>query len=110
MTEARAVLRANIVRTLRGFSLSASFEMRREVLVLFGPSGSGKSLTLRALAGVDRPQDGRIVLGTPDSGSLAMSHSPWPSSRTSACARTLPTDFGASHPKHSSGLLCTCLR
>ncbi len=66
MTEARAVLRANIVRTLRGFSLSASFEMRREVLVLFGPSGSGKSLTLRALAGVDRPQDGRIVLGTPD--------------------------------------------
>jgi len=60
------VLRADIVRTLRGFSLAASFEMRREVLVLFGPSGSGKSLTLQALAGVDRPQGGSITLGTGD--------------------------------------------
>ena len=62
-SQAEPVLRADIVRTLRGFSLAVSFEMRREVLVLFGPSGSGKSLTLQALAGVDRPQGGRIVLG-----------------------------------------------
>ena len=59
------VLRADIVRTLRGFSLAASFEMRREVLVLFGPSGSGKSLTLQALAGVDRPDGGRVTLCGP---------------------------------------------
>ena len=58
------VLRAGIVRTLRGFSLAASFDMRSEVLVLFGPSGSGKSLTLQALAGVDRPDGGRIALRT----------------------------------------------
>lgn len=30
--------------------------------VLFGPSGSGKSLTLHCLAGLQRPQRGRIVL------------------------------------------------
>jgi len=30
-------------------------------LVLFGPSGAGKSTILRALAGLDRPQEGRIT-------------------------------------------------
>jgi molybdate transport system ATP-binding protein len=32
------------------------------VAVLFGPSGSGKSLTLRCLAGLDRPDAGRMVV------------------------------------------------
>ncbi|MEI7706368.1 MAG: ABC transporter ATP-binding protein [Deltaproteobacteria bacterium] len=31
------------------------------VTVLFGPSGSGKTTVLRALAGLDRPDEGRIV-------------------------------------------------
>jgi len=31
--------------------------------VLFGPSGSGKSLTLAAIAGLLRPDAGRIALG-----------------------------------------------
>ncbi len=31
--------------------------------VLFGPSGSGKTTVLRALAGLERPQKGRIALG-----------------------------------------------
>ncbi len=56
------VLRADLVRTLAGFSLAARFEVGCEVLVLFGPSGSGKSLTLQAIAGVDRPDGGSIVL------------------------------------------------
>ncbi len=60
------VLRADIVRTLPGFSLTASFDVGRETLVLFGPSGSGKSLTLQALAGIDRPDGGRITLGADD--------------------------------------------
>ncbi|WP_020108352.1 ABC transporter ATP-binding protein [Nocardia sp. 348MFTsu5.1] len=34
-----------------------------EFLVLLGPSGCGKTTTLRCLAGLERPADGRIVLG-----------------------------------------------
>ena len=64
------VLEADIVRTLPGFSLALRLDLRREILVLFGPSGSGKSRTLQALAGVDRPDGGRIVMhaaeGAPD--------------------------------------------
>jgi molybdate transport system ATP-binding protein len=33
------------------------------VMVLFGPSGSGKTTILRCLAGLDRPQEGRIRFG-----------------------------------------------
>jgi molybdate transport system ATP-binding protein len=33
------------------------------VTVLFGPSGCGKTTTLRCLAGLERPDEGRIVLG-----------------------------------------------
>jgi molybdate transport system ATP-binding protein len=33
------------------------------VTVLFGPSGSGKTTVLRALAGLDRPDEGRITFG-----------------------------------------------
>ncbi|MBI2761776.1 MAG: ABC transporter ATP-binding protein [Chloroflexi bacterium] len=40
--------------------------MNRELMVLFGHSGSGKSLTLRAIAGLLRPDSGRIALdGSP---------------------------------------------
>ena len=37
--------------------------MNHEVLVLFGPSGSGKTTVLRCIAGLIRPDAGRIVLG-----------------------------------------------
>ena len=35
-----------------------------EVLVLFGPSGAGKTSTLRAIAGLLRPQSGHIEIGS----------------------------------------------
>ncbi|GIW95519.1 MAG: sulfate ABC transporter ATP-binding protein [Pirellulaceae bacterium] len=36
---------------------------RCQIVVLFGPSGCGKTTVLRCLAGLDRPQEGRIVWG-----------------------------------------------
>ena len=44
----------------REFTLRASFSSADEFVVLFGPSGSGKSLTLRAISGLMRPDTGRI--------------------------------------------------
>lgn len=42
------------------FRLQASFETSSRRIALFGPSGSGKSLTLMALAGLLTPRQGRI--------------------------------------------------
>jgi molybdate transport system ATP-binding protein len=42
------------------FTLEAELALGRGVLVLFGPSGSGKSLTLQALAGLIRPTRGAM--------------------------------------------------
>ncbi|MBI2942439.1 MAG: ABC transporter ATP-binding protein [Chloroflexi bacterium] len=47
---------------LGSFRLRARYAIGDELLVLFGPSGSGKSLTLQCLAGWLRPQRGRVVL------------------------------------------------
>ena len=53
-------LEAEVVLDAGGFRVEASLAVDQGVLVLFGPSGSGKSLTLRALAGLLRPRAGRI--------------------------------------------------
>ncbi len=45
------------------FELSAQFSAGGGITALFGPSGAGKSLTLRLIAGLERPARGRIVLG-----------------------------------------------
>jgi len=50
----------DITKRLNGFSLEVSWEIGNELAVLFGCSGSGKSLTLRMLAGLLRPDGGRI--------------------------------------------------
>ncbi len=56
-------LAVDIERNLPGFRLRVSFACRRETLGLLGSSGSGKSMTLRCIAGLDRPTRGRITLG-----------------------------------------------
>src|SRR5579863_3943222 len=45
-----------------GFSLDLEFQAAAGVTVLFGSSGSGKTLTLDAIAGFVRPDQGRILL------------------------------------------------
>jgi molybdate transport system ATP-binding protein len=50
-------------RPPQAFNLSAQFASSADRVVLFGPSGAGKSLTLQAIAGLVRPDAGRIVLG-----------------------------------------------
>jgi molybdate transport system ATP-binding protein len=48
---------------LGDFNLDAGFSAAEGVTGLFGPSGSGKSTILRLIAGLVRPDWGRIVLG-----------------------------------------------
>ncbi len=45
------------------FVLDASFRAPNGCVALFGPSGSGKSTIVRLLAGLERPERGRIVIG-----------------------------------------------
>ncbi len=47
----------------RRFDLSARFATEAPFVVLYGPSGAGKSLTLRAIAGLIRPDAGFIRVG-----------------------------------------------
>ncbi|MEI7968491.1 MAG: ATP-binding cassette domain-containing protein [Betaproteobacteria bacterium] len=45
------------------FDLDAQFRCEQDVTVIFGPSGSGKSVTLQAVAGLLRPREGFVKLG-----------------------------------------------
>jgi molybdate transport system ATP-binding protein len=45
------------------FALEVRFEAPPGITILFGPSGAGKSTTLAAIAGLLRPDQGRISLG-----------------------------------------------
>jgi molybdate transport system permease protein len=58
----RALLEVDIVRRHAGFRLAVRLSNRGTSLGLLGASGSGKSMTLACIAGLDRPDEGRIVL------------------------------------------------
>ena len=55
-------LYVDIKKDLGGFRLSVKFEAKDGVMGILGPSGCGKSMTLRCIAGVERPDEGKIVL------------------------------------------------
>jgi ABC-type uncharacterized transport system YnjBCD ATPase subunit len=61
-TPPAARLDVALVKQLPGFTLRVRWTAGDGVAVLFGPSGAGKSLTLACLAGLVRPDEGRIVV------------------------------------------------
>ncbi|HEX8116117.1 MAG TPA: ABC transporter ATP-binding protein [Pyrinomonadaceae bacterium] len=56
-------LKIDFEKRLAAFDLRVRLEVCAEILVLFGPSGAGKTQTLNAIAGLTTPDSGRIVLG-----------------------------------------------
>jgi molybdate ABC transporter permease protein len=56
-------LSVDITKQLPNFTLSIKFDTADGLLSVLGESGAGKSLLLRCLAGVERPDAGRIILG-----------------------------------------------
>jgi molybdate transport system ATP-binding protein len=58
-------LRLDLDVPLRAFRLSLSLEVGAETVALVGPSGAGKTTTLRAVAGLV-PDAGRVALGSED--------------------------------------------
>jgi len=56
------MLELSIRKAVGNFSLDVAWTSREEVVALFGASGAGKSLTLQCLAGLARPDSGRISL------------------------------------------------
>ncbi|CAG0945248.1 sulfate transport system ATP-binding protein [Anaerolineae bacterium] len=57
------MLDAHIEKHLGKFDLNVRFEISAQILVLFGASGAGKSLTLNCIAGFGSPDSGNIRLG-----------------------------------------------
>ena len=55
-------LEVNIEKKLDGFTLRAAFSAGNIPTALLGASGCGKSMTLRCIAGIVKPDKGRIVL------------------------------------------------
>ncbi|MBP2664817.1 MAG: Molybdenum transporter ATP-binding protein [Firmicutes bacterium] len=56
------MLDVTIRKSLGDFKLHANFHADNEILGVLGPSGSGKSITLRSIAGIETPNEGRIVV------------------------------------------------
>jgi molybdate transport system ATP-binding protein len=54
---------ARFTSRLGDFALNVSIEAGDEVVVLYGLSGSGKTVTLRTIAGLARPSPGHIEIG-----------------------------------------------
>jgi molybdate transport system ATP-binding protein len=55
-------LYVQIKKQLERFYLDVEFETENEVLGLLGASGCGKSMTLKCIAGIEKPDDGKIIL------------------------------------------------
>lgn len=57
-----AGLQVEIKKRLGDFCLDVSFGLERGTFAILGASGCGKSLTLKCIAGIETPDEGRILL------------------------------------------------
>ena len=55
-------LELQIKKRLASYTLSLAFHTSNGPLAVLGPSGAGKTMTLRCIAGIERPDSGRIAL------------------------------------------------
>ena len=55
-------LEVDIEKKFKGFHLQSQFTAGDETMGLLGASGCGKSLTMRSIAGIERPDSGKIVV------------------------------------------------
>lgn len=55
-------LYVDIEKDFKGFKLKIKFETRANITGILGDSGSGKSMTLKCIAGIEKPDKGKIIL------------------------------------------------
>ena len=51
-----------IEKNFRGFSLKTAFDSKSSATGILGASGSGKSMTLRCICGIEKPDKGKIII------------------------------------------------
>ena len=56
------MLKVDIKKELETITLDVDFETSEGILGLIGASGSGKSMTLKCIAGIEKPDEGLIVI------------------------------------------------
>ena len=57
------MLELDVGLSLPEFEIDACLRVDNEILVLFGPSGAGKTLTIKMIAGLVRPDRGKVSIG-----------------------------------------------
>lgn len=62
MTISEPALSVSAFQKRNGFTLDVAFESDSPLTALFGPSGAGKTSVLNMIAGVHRPEKGRIAV------------------------------------------------
>ncbi|CAN2041231.1 ABC transporter ATP-binding protein [Candidatus Magnetomoraceae bacterium gMMP-15] len=61
--EIQVSIKKKFVSKKRSFTLDASFSSSEKFVVIFGHSGSGKTLTVKSVAGLETPDSGKIIIG-----------------------------------------------
>ncbi|CAG1064579.1 sulfate transport system ATP-binding protein [uncultured bacterium] len=57
------MLEISLKKKLKGFEVGVELRLEEELLVLFGPSGAGKTMILKMISGIAAPDEGRVVSG-----------------------------------------------